>query len=1042
MPITDPNPPPQNDPVLPPWVPPDQPPNPTGINPLGNTVSERTLTISPWGNYVPIIFGRDVVGGQISLWYVSNGFLYLRMVWCIGEVQSIDLCTLEDGTVPEGTTFTHYTGTASQAADPTLSGLITGYTDTMRDIGYDNYSLCYSVIKCTISSLDSFPKFRATIKGLKVKNPIPSFLSSVVSGGDTVFGKGDIFTITDDSANGSIIHTIRYEDDELIDSEEYAFSIEVLAISDMGAGTALVEWCDVSLIDTNTALQMDLNAVGVYDAVATFSPFSPTKNHLDIIVSGANNGVEIQYQITVYNSLGNGVLTYSNIAGACLNHLITDPVIGLGLTADLASYRDLVVRNKQVLTHDELSVEVYREPRSIIGLTISRKASLTNYIELLRGYSRCMLSNRGGVMYYNLLEATPVSFTLTESDMLNFKPFVKRSGDVPNKIRVYYTDTYTSPWKDNYVQIEAPEVTSGAEYERVAVYRMNGFQTRTAAKRYGYDRMNERLRLFGVKFRAYEAVYDHYEGETFTMSHPILGIGTFKMKIFSKVKIKHGMWEIVAELDNDAIYSNEIADYDPDAGGLDNPNPYDFIDATDLSVSVEVPQYQNGVYFTTMRCTWTGSLYNYNFFYRLELYNNATDELIDTSILDKSAITGTFNNVQENILYRIELKIITFGSNVSDGISTIFLPLGKDFPPTDVSGFYGYEANGTVTLKWADAVDNQEIVHYYIQYGVADFEWNDNDSKILSTRIDAKELMTNNVLVGTWDFLIKAVDNAGNESTNAARLSDIVVHLNSEFDTNTFGEFPRTINTTDSTGLESIYSGRTTRHTVNANTLAEVDWITKSNASMTATFTNAMNTYPNSLMSYGAGVANVLYSEIKDFGADYEGQFSLDTGSDEYWTETNEAYTSGGEMIESLDTANPVTKVMQLSTAAAPTTWTDYSALIATTTARYMRLKLTSPNLTSRWRFNQGALKYRLYKTITTQEFQGTTSSGTLTVTLDSSTSDMRLMTVSLNENTTGIVVINKVGSSPWSSVLISVYDSKFILDTTAREVSGVLKYI
>lgn len=1314
-----PNPPPTPpDPVLPPWVPPHQPPNPSGggTNDLSNTISERTLTISAWGSYVPVIFGRDIVGGQITLWHIAGGFLYLRLVWCIGECQEIESVAFEDGSIPDGTTFTHYLGTSSQTADPVLSALISGYSDTMRDVGTDDLSLCYSVIKCTIANLESFPKFMATIKGLKMKSPVPTIKSSEITASDEEIRKGYSFLITDNSSDGAMTHTVKFEESELINSEEYSFIFEVTAISGIGAGTAVVEWCDVAVVDTNTATQIDLNALGRFSGVSTYGTFSASKNHIGVIVSGANSGVSIAYNITIFNSLGNGVLKYSNIAGVALNHLLTDTKIGLGLTTDLSTYVAMIDRNNEVLTHQELSVDVYSESRSLIGKTLTRKNSIVNYIELLRGYARCMLDNRGGVIHYNVLKATPVSFTLTVSEMKEFRPFIKKSGDVPNLIRVYYTDTYTTPWKDNYVEIETAEVTSGAEYKREAVYKMDGFQTRPSAKRYAFDRINERLRLFGVKFKAHESVYDRYEGDTFTMSHPILGGSTFKMKIMSKVKTKPSEWQIIAELDDDSIYSNEIADYDPNSGLSTIPNPYTLIDATNLVISIDLPKYQNGVYFSTMICTWTPTTYQYNFFYRLELFNSATGVLVETKILDKSTVTGSFNNVQENVLYRIDLKIITFGTNVSTGISATYLPLGKDFPPTDVSGFGGYEANGLVTLKWADATDNQEIAHYYIQYGTAGFTWNDNESKILQTRLDAKELITNNVLVGTWDFLIKAVDNAGNVSVNATRLAGITVHLNSSFDSNTFGVFSRRItgltygktdsiiehkeiyglslevedytgalieikkdddtnaldvyplangrldeasitahigadtyevsiiygqkefadatavfgkradiaiagviqkdngvpamvftgsqfynatlpyststdpltlvavasqsnitttsavilgqnsflkgavlitnasgkilptayrssgsyqslggtsisnnetfmisatfnrsgnitsylngepdgliadsnadlvnstlfqigawgagftalngkfqyasiiqgdggakqreifrvlnetynikgsgNVTLSEGIVPILSGRTTRNELTLDTLAEVDWLTNPNETFTALFPNGLDTYTEPLMEYGAGIANVLYSEIKDFGADFEGIFTMDTGADEYWINTDEALTTGGEIIESLSTANPVTKVMQLSASASPTTWIDYSNFSAPTTARYMRLKITSPNLTSRWRLNQGALKYRLLKTIQVQDYSGTTTSGTLTITLNESTSDIRLMTVNVNSVVGDYAIIAKVGASPWSSVQVTVYDSTGTIDTTARDVSGQIKYI
>ena len=498
-------------PLLPDWVPPNQDNNPNAgdINDVSNTLSERILTVSPWGRYVPVVFGEDLIGGILTLVQVQAGFLYMRLVWCIGEVDEIVSVELEDGTTPDGIVFTHYTGTSSQTADATLVSLIPGYADTLAGIGADDYDLAYTVVKVPIDSLSSFPRFIARIKGLKMLSPVPktkntTLTSASVTDGDTLSFVGNVITITDNT-DGTIGQFIRYEEGELIDGEDYNFTIEVTAVSDMGSGNVLVQWCGNSLIDDVTALQMNINAIGTYNGTASFTPYSASDNYIRFDVTGADVGVSITYEVTLYNALGNAVSSYSDIAGVALNHLYTDAQIGLGVTTDLTSLVDLINRNSSVLASGPFS-----ESRSAIGLSLTRKAQLSKHLEVLRGYARCNVSNLGGTITYYPLQAQAVSFSLTVADIKpnSLKPIVKDARSIPNIVRVYYTDTYTDPWKDNYIELETSEVTSGAEYKREAVYRMGGFQSRTAALRFGYDRINERLRKFNVSFRTHESCYD------------------------------------------------------------------------------------------------------------------------------------------------------------------------------------------------------------------------------------------------------------------------------------------------------------------------------------------------------------------------------------------------------------------------------------------------------------------------------------------------------------------------------------------------------
>lgn len=950
-------------PLLPDWIPPTQDNNPSAgdINDISNTLSERILTVSPWGRYVPVIFGEELIGGILTLVQIDSGFLYMRLVWCVGEIEEIVSVEFEDGTTPDGVVFTHYTGTSGQTADATLSALVAGYSDTLEDIGADGYNLAYTVVKVPVDSLAGFPRFIARIKGLKMLSPVPKTTDTKLTAAsetdvDILTFVGNVITITDNT-DGIIGQFIRYNEDELINSDTYNFTIEVTAISGIGSGDVLVQWCGGSLIDDITSLQMNINAIGTYTGTASFTPYDATNNFIRFDVTGANIGVSITYEVTLYNATGNAVSSYSDIAGVALNHLITDTQIGLGATSDLTSLVDLINRNSSVLESGSFS-----ESRSAIGLTLNKKAQLSKHIEVLRGYARCNISNTGGVFKYYPLQAQSVAFSLTVADIKpnSLKPVIKDARAIPNIVRVYYTDTYTTPWKDNFIEIETSEVTSGAEYKREAVYRMGGFQSRTAALRFGYDRINERLRKFTVSFRTHESCYDAREGETFNLTHPRLGATTYKMKLFAKKKINHSEWDIYAEHEDDTIYSNEIAGYDPSAGTISIDDPFTIVEATGLTLSVETPQYQTSIYFSRLRVVWTLSTYNYNHFYKLEFYEDATNLLLDTQTLNKGISTAVLNNIQENILYRVELSVIGFGGTESTGISDTITPTGKDFPPSDVPTFVHFESLGVLKLNWSASSDNEEIWYYTVQYGGSGFTWDSNETRVLQGRIDALELITTHIPEGTYDFLIKAVDNAGNQSTNATRISSVVIHDSAKEKVVKTGTM--TVDFASSTGVVEYLSDRV--HTItdisDVGLLSEFDYLTKNGQTWTAMFTSGMNTYTDPLITYGIGTASILYTNSIDYGKVITARWTVDTIAA---SQTNANYkVLGGEMVDILDYDNKPEISIQLSND--NSSWTSYLGRNITGEGRYMRIKIESSSNTDDWIFRDGFSSY-----IVTQPF-------------------------------------------------------------------------
>jgi hypothetical protein len=1026
-------------PTLPDWVPPTQGQNPSrqDVNAVGSTLQERILSISPWGTYVPVIYGTDFIGPIITLIHTSHPYFYMRLVWCVGEIESIEEVFIPGQSNPPGTQFTHYTGTSAQGVDGTLAAAIPGYSDTLTDVGVSGQDLAYTVVRIPSTTLETFPRFVAKIKGLKVPSAVPT-IESVVPGagggsGDTVTLSGNTVTATDKSLNGQVVPFIRYYEDELIDNESYTFEITVTEYNNQGAGTANVTWADETLLDGDSN-PVIITGPGTYIGSATRATYDGTYNHLKMIVNG-NAGVQLVYSVKAYNTLGNAVTKYHENAGVCLNHLITDTTQGLGLTSNFASLVDLIHRNNEVL-----STTGFEELRSVIGLSLTRKRPIVDSIETMRGYARTRVINVNGEVKYIPLQPKAVSFTITNSDIKGRPRFKKKDiRDIPNIARVYYTDEFQDDVRDNFVQVSTSEVDAGSEPRREAVYRMPGFRSKPSALRYATETINQRLRLFGITFRTHQSIYQWDEGDTFTLNIDELNNVDQKMIIVYKKKINLTEYEVYAEFEDDNIYSDEIADYEPDATNLLSDDPFDVTDATGLTLAVEADQFQTAIYMSRVRVTWTATVYPYLHQYKVALYDNSDDTLIENKVLDRNVTETTFNNIQEGVTYRVELQVLAYG-NLSTGVTDTITPTGKDFPPTDVPTFLASQDKGIVSCTWEPAADNQAVWYYEIQFGPAGFAWNDINARLFVSRIDAYSFIGGGVPAGTWDFLIKAVDNAGNQSTNATRFSGLVVQDYPDYHPVDYDTIA--IDESATTGMTAFLSDRVgSPSQYDATYFTIKDWATDTGDTWATMHPNAMNTYTTDpYLTEGSGTAgSTLYTESVNIGQEIDGVYEIvNTVSD---AEILAYYiVSGGNMLESLEGDYP-NACIQLSDD--NSTWTDHPGFSASGTARYMRLKIQSPDTASRWIWRYGSYFYRIRAKIQTEYESFTWSTVNNSFSFARNTRDLQFAMVSVAQSGDYTVTWSPVQSGfNISGIAIEVYDSTGSLASGDIDLNIIVRYI
>lgn len=124
---------------------------------------------------MPITYGRDNVPGLIFAKGLISTDLVLGVIWSIGEIDAIEKVYINDvdASTISGVTITNYLGTSTQTADATLTSAIAGYADTLTFAGkLRTRGIAYTVARITTAAaITGFPRFRATIRGLKILDP-------------------------------------------------------------------------------------------------------------------------------------------------------------------------------------------------------------------------------------------------------------------------------------------------------------------------------------------------------------------------------------------------------------------------------------------------------------------------------------------------------------------------------------------------------------------------------------------------------------------------------------------------------------------------------------------------------------------------------------------------------------------------------------------------------------------------------------------------------------------------------------------------------
>jgi len=588
-----------------------------------------------------------------------------------------------------------------------------------------------------------------------------------------------------------------------------------------------------------------------------------------------------------------GTPTWTDNPAYCLADFIENTDYGMGRAVDWTSVA-------AVASACDAMIGSPSEKRRTIGLSLINVQDVGSWLQTLRAYAGCMIHQEAGT-YVLIPRATASSeFSFDKTNVVEDSLTLTKTGiqAIPTVVTVNYTDTTVKPWRDVPATIYAAGVLAGTTPRRVSQVSMPGVNRFTQAIREATERING-LTLCDLtcQFTAFDLALKLQYGRVFDLTHPI-GLTAKLFRCTGINDLGGGRYQINGMEYDPAEYSDIVVST-PTYADTTLPQPGAPPVITGLTLAEESYRTNDGWWNSRIKATWTDPGYPYTLYYIIEVYAaDGTRAASGTSQIE----AFTTQALQEKITYTVHVRIATPSGGVGPDASTSVFLVGKPSVPSDPLTFYGYSIGGVSHFNWTPSNDFDLRAHE-LRWGSTGGSWS------TATLLDfvATPTVTYDTTalpVGPWRVWLKARDSVrnasypnGQESANALYV-DVVVTLSP------------TVYAADDifASMGSLVNMVAYGPTGYATAYAAATW--------NATFTSALNTYTNPLLTYHAGGTSSLTTGNLNHGSVVTAQW--------IW---NPAYVEIG--------SGSVTAIIQTSPDGSA--WTSQAGLSYIGSAQYVR---------------------------------------------------------------------------------------------------------
>lgn len=216
-------------------------------------------------------------------------------------------------------------------------------------------------------------------------------------------------------------------------------------------------------------------------------------------------------------------------------------------------------------------------------------------------------------------------------------------------------------------------------------------------------------------------------------------------------------------------------------------------DITSLTLTENDFTNKDGVFVTNILTNWnaiSGDQLMRLDHYLVQLSDNGGTTYRDVQLVakDKSSCNIVLGNVQTGTTFFVKVLTVSDKASVSAGTTASITITGKSTAPSNVADFSVVFAFDHIAMTWS-SIDDADLFGYEIRSGDQNATW--ETASIVTTENLGTRFDLFNFTRGTKLFFIKAIDNSGNYSQNAASDAITITSIPSSNVVFTFDLFSR-----------------------------------------------------------------------------------------------------------------------------------------------------------------------------------------------------------------------------------------------------------
>lgn len=452
---------------------------------------------------------------------------------------------------------------------------------------------------------------------------------------------------------------------------------------------------------------------------------------------------------------------YSTNPALALRDFITNAAYGQGQTVTDAEIITLANACDDLLSDSS--------KRREINIIIDNPAPCAQWVDVLRSYAGAFATPEGAtVRVVPDRPATPLAGITASNIAAGSFALKKRSRRAaPTVVRVKYTNTAATPWRDAEAVAMVSGVESGTVPRREEVVDMPGITRYAQAYREAVERLNAaNLTDLDAEWTCFDEALAYQVGDVLPVTHPI-GLVAKNFRITQLEQPAPGRWRITASEYSADVYSDAVAG-EP---GADSPLPSPSAIAapvigTIASGSAYLLRQSDGTIISQMLVPWTASSDPYHQWTDVR-YKRPDDSSYTLAAPvpagTNSAIAGP---LEDGTTYEVGVRFRNNFGVVSSWTTATHTVVGQTEPPPAPQQFLiTRDADGTRRFTWAPPTTVPvDLDGYRLRYKIgAGQVWADMYD-LHQGVVTSSPYETNQLAAGTYTFAVASVDTTGNIS--------------------------------------------------------------------------------------------------------------------------------------------------------------------------------------------------------------------------------------------------------------------------------------